>query len=436
MKHFKKTAVSLLSAAVTAVLLAGCAKKPDSNIIMEMDTHSRKAPSVSITFFGYQADAVNLVAIEDALHDFMDINPGIRVTYEGIKGQTYWDAFERRAASGNLDDIFTVDHDHLMALKREGRLEDLSDLSTIGNFDTLARSQFTEEDGSVYFLPISISTYGLYVNLDLLRQNGMEAPADLPEFTQACDYFVSQGIVPIIVNNYNSLRSLIVAKGMYPVYRKKDPVAEIRKFNSREADLAETLRPGVELVDMMLERGWIDREEALETAQTSDDLDLFAKGDRPFMVSGGWATPLLSDRAPGFDYAVYPLPVLDDDSVLVMNMSTCISINAESEHMDEVKQFAEYLTQADVMWHFCDSQQIYTPLKDDRMPSDPVIAPSAPGLSEGRIVMGSDYNLDLSLDSVLRECSRQMLEGMDVDEAMVFLADQIVSGKYNSKPEE
>jgi hypothetical protein len=35
------------------------------------------------------------------------------------------------------------------------------------------------------------------------------------------------------------------------------------------------------MVGEMLDRGWFDKVEALNTGSTSDDLELFAQGDRP-----------------------------------------------------------------------------------------------------------------------------------------------------------
>ena len=68
------------------------------------------------------------------------------------------------------------------------------------------------------------------------------------------------------------------------------------------------------------------------------------------MLTGAWAVPRLRELKPGFDFDVRPYPILPDGSVLVVNVDTRISVNAESPHLQEAKAFVEYLTCSDVMW--------------------------------------------------------------------------------------
>ena len=93
-------------------------------------------------------------------------------------------------------------------------------------------------------------------------------PENLKELAAVCDYFVSQGITPIVANNDISLKTVALAVGLLPYYQEEDPVAAIERFNTGEDDLAEALLPGFELVERMLKEGWVDRDEAIETAKT------------------------------------------------------------------------------------------------------------------------------------------------------------------------
>jgi raffinose/stachyose/melibiose transport system substrate-binding protein len=289
----------------------------------------------------------------------------------------------------------------------------------------MAKSQFTESDGSVYFLPTQISTFNLYVNYDLLDEYGMDVPTNWGEFSSECDTFVDNGIVPIIGNNFTTWRSLIAAKSLYPVYQMENPEEMIAKFNSGEVDIMDYLSNGIDMVGEMLDRGWFDKEEALNTAPTSDDLALFAKGDRPFMITGGWASPRLKELEPQFEYGIYPFPILEDGSVLVMNVDTCISVAAHADNVDTAKDFVEYLTQFDVIMDYCNTQSSYTPLNDDRIPSDETIAPSVEYLFNGQSVIGADYRLDLPLDNAENEVGKAMLSGMGTEEAKQKMSELI-----------
>ena len=139
------------------------------------------------------------------------------------------------------------------------------------------------------------------------------------------------------------------------------------------------------------------------------------------MVTGGWATPRVAAMNPEFSYGVHPFPILDDGGVLVIDANTCISVNADSEHLDEAMQLVECITQPDCIWEYCESQSSYTPLQDDRIPADKTILPASACLERGQIVIGSDYRLNLPLDTSLSEITRQMVTGMSADEAVTLL---------------
>lgn len=404
-----------------AALLCGCGQTKSYTA----DTGAEA--DVKLSFFGYKADALNLTAIEDCLGNFMDEHPDIEIVYEGLKGNVYWDAFDKRLETGNVDDIIMIDHDRLLEMSSEGKLADLSDLAGIDNFTELMRGQIQNDDGSVYFLPLCISAHGFYCNLDLLAEYGQAVPTNYEELAEVCDFFVSEGITPIIVNNYDSLLTTVIAKGMYSVYQSDDSAEIINQFNSGEKNIAEQLLPGLELVQTFIDRGWIDREEALVTNLTSDDIALFAEGNHPFMITGGWASPRVEALKPDFDFMIYPYPVLEDGSVLVATANTCISVSAESEHTEEAKAFAEFVIQKDVIWEYCDSQSSFTPLYDDRLPSDSHVAPMFEYLTNGRSVIGADYNITLPLDSSLRQVTLDMLGGMSAEDAAAELETLLYS---------
>lgn len=423
----KKYAFGLSACMLILTFAAGCGQKSQDSQIFLYDSE-KKQENTALTVFGFKADTLNLLSIENTLHSFMEENPGITITYEGIKGTSYWDALDRRASYGVLDDIFMVDHDTVLEYGNQGLLADLSGIPGLGNYEELASSQFLNEDGSIWFVPTCISAYGLYINYSLLEKDGQKIPTNWGEFASVCDFYVSKGCVPVIANNYSSLRSLIIAKGMYDVYQSEDSGELISAFNSGRMDLVSRLSPGIETVYEMIEGGWIDCDEVLETTQTAKDLELFAKGDRPFMITGGWASVRVMELEPGFKYGVHPFPILDDGSVLVIDAATCMAVNAKSSHLDEALGFVAYLIEPDVMWDYCDSQSSYTPLKDDRIPSDETIVPSAEHLANGSCVIGSDYRLTLPVDAAVGNCATALLEGANVQEAETVLRTSLEQG--------
>lgn len=173
----------------------------------------------TVTFFGNKYEPENVTVIEEIISDFMDLNPQIRVSYESLKGSEYYDALAKRMAAGKGDDVFMVNHDISLELQAKGQLADLSGLDGISNYSDPMKSQM-EESGQIYWVPTTVSAFGLYCNLDLLKKHGQTVPHNLEEWRTVCGYFAEQGITPVIANNDISLKTLAYGRSFYSVYHE------------------------------------------------------------------------------------------------------------------------------------------------------------------------------------------------------------------------
>lgn len=117
----------------------------------------------TITFFGNKYEPENVTVIEEILSDFMKENPGIRVSYESLKGNDYYKALEKRMDAGKGDDVFMVNHDVLLEMQARGLLVDLSGLDTIRGYSDSMLGQM-DEHGKIYWIPTTVSGFGLYCN--------------------------------------------------------------------------------------------------------------------------------------------------------------------------------------------------------------------------------------------------------------------------------
>lgn len=104
-----------LALVFAASALTGCSAGQGANIIYDSGSQPTD-PLTSLSFFGYKYEALNVTAIEDALHGFMDEHPDITISYDGIKSPEYFDILERRLNTGNGDDIIMVDHERVLEL--------------------------------------------------------------------------------------------------------------------------------------------------------------------------------------------------------------------------------------------------------------------------------------------------------------------------------
>ena len=401
-----------------ALVLGGCG---GGNAVVNYE--DVREDVTTITFFGNKYEPENVAVIEEIISGFMAEHPEIRVSYESLKGNEYYEALGKRMAAGKGDDIFMVNHDAVLELAEQDRLADLSGLDTIGDYTDRMRSQM-EDNGHVYWVPTTVSVFGLYCNLDLLKEHGQKVPENLGEWEAVCDSFVGEGITPIIANNDISLKTLAIGLGFFSVYREGRQAEVFARLNAGEEELSTYLAPGFSLAEEFLSRGYIDAAAALATQKTSDDLAEFVRGEAPFMLTGAWAAGRVEGMEPGFSFQVVPYPVLGDGSLVVINADTRLSVNADSAHPEEAMEFVEYFTRPENIQKFADEQSSFSPLQGGTPSTVEEIQPLIPCYGSGRTVIGTDGDLDLSIWNMTAEASKRLLAGERLETVMAWMDDQ------------
>ena len=417
MKRRIKTGI-FISGALSAALLSGCGA---GNQVV--DYGKTQEEPVTITFFGNKYETENVIVIEEIITGFMKENPDVRVSYESLKGTEYYDALSKRMEAGKGDDIFMVNHDAVLELRDKGQLADLSAVSTLSNYTESMLSQM-EDDGEIYSLPTTVSVFGLYCNIDLLKEHKQKIPENLGEWEDTCGYFLSRGITPVIANNDISLKTLAIGRGFYDVYQEKRQAEVFERLNSGQEPVSRYLEPGFSLAEELITKGYVDAGKTLTTMKTSDDLEEFIKGVSPFLLTGAWAVGRVKGMEPDFTFQVVPYPVLDEGNLVVINADTRLSINADSDYPEEAVRFVEYFTRPENIQKFADQQSSLSPLKNGASSSVDEIAPLISCYQEGRTVIGADGFLELPIWSLTAEVSQKLLSGEPLKAVMDWMDKQ------------
>lgn len=411
----KKVSLFILSL-LLAAFIAGCGNDSANQV---QSYGKKQSVSVKLTFFGNKADESNVHTIEKIMASYMQSHPGVVITYESIKGVPYYQMLNKRMERSSGDDIFMADHDAVLKFKTAGRLADLSDLSTVKNYTELTKSQFTEPDGKIYWLPTTVSVFGLYCNMDMLKAHNQKVPQNLREFRQVCDYFLSKGITPVVANNDISLKTIMTGLSYYDVYQNGEMDKLITNLNNGSIQLGMSMTDGINLVNDFIRKGYLSPAATLKTRKTSDDLRIFAEGKNPFMLTGGWgAERLKTDFGIQFQYAVYPLPFLEKDSIVIINPDVRLCVNIKSKHVKEAKEFVEYFTQAQNIRSFADEQCSANPQKDDVLTERQELQPIAKAYAERKNVPATYAKLKLPTWELTRNATRALLRGESVDKVI------------------
>ncbi len=407
-------ALFLASAAVFS-LLTGCGNRN------QVVSHGKSKSEVTrITFFGNKYEPENVAVIEEILTGFMKENPDIQVSYESMKGSSYQDTLIKRMAAGKGNDIFMANHDTLLELEENGQAADLSGLSAIPEYTEQMLGQM-RENGKIYWVPTTVSAFGLYCNLDLLKEHRQKVPENLAEWEAVCDYFVGEGITPIIANNDISLKTLAIGRGFYSVYQENRESEVFERLNRGQEKLSDYLTEGFLLVKEFIDKGYVDAKKALNTRKTSDDLAEFVKGKSPFMLTGVWASGRVEEMEPGFSFQVVSLPVLKDGSMLVINADTRLCVNADSKNLDAALKFVEYFIQKENIREFADQQSSFSPIKGGGPSSTQETRSLISVYESGRTVIGTDGHLKLPIWNITAEVTQMLLSGESLQDAMDWM---------------
>ena len=407
------------SITLTACFACGCDVTEDGLSIIDGDTTSKDAV---LSVFGYRTDRASLNVIENTLQGFMSEYENVNVIYESAPSISYWQALDRRSSSGNLDDVFMIDRDRLIAMADE--LAPITDAVNKNNFSDFAKSQLYFENGELCAVPTAITTYGLYLNYDILQKYGERVPQDYTEFTAVCKNFKEKGITPIICNNNSSLRSLILARGLFDTYYNDDTDIKIAQFNKTPTEIAEPLYDGIDFVYEMIKDGLIDISQASATTDLSGDLQQFATAEYPFMITGGWASTtlrqMLEENGKSLNYDIRPYYLNNGNSVLVAQTDfICMKKGAKANS----KELISFLATPEALKRLSLGQSCFSPVKGANYirEADSAIVPSTPYLNGVNVVNGSDANLKIPLDTYLAECVNMILDSEEKDAVKMHL---------------
>ena len=413
-KWIKRTAICLAA----ALAFSGCGAKNVVSVEPEI-----AGEITTITFFGNKYEPENVRVIEEIISDFMVENPDIRVSYESLKGSDYYVALEKRLAAGKGDDVFMVNHDTLLTLEAGGRVAELTQLALTAGYTEQMLDQMTD-GGKIFWLPTTVSAFGLYCNLDLLKAHGQQVPETLAEWKAVCDYFVAQGITPVVANNDISLKTLAIGAGFCEAYQDGTAPQAFARLNRGEEQLSAFLGAGFSLVKEFIDKGYVDAEKALNTKKTSSDLAEFVQGKAPFMLTGAWAAGRLKEMAPGSRFEVTPLPVLEEGALLVLNADTRLGLNAASPNQEAALKFIEYFIRPENIEKFADQQCSFSPLNEKSEPSLKELRPLLACYEDGPTVIGTDGRLELQIWELTAQATQKLLAGEPLQQVMQWMDQQ------------
>ena len=412
------------TAAALAVLmvlpLSGCGGKDSGNLIADR-TEDGRIVNMFSPMEKTDPDAENVARTASDLTVMMaEERMGMTMVYrtytaENYQDKTYDEVILDRARS-DMDDLYLLNPDTILALGAEGKLEDLSGLDSAKNLREVVRVANTV-DGKLVAIPQEVVAYGLFVNKNLFDQYKLDLPETPEEFLECCRVFQENGIETPVGANRWWLETFVFAQAYADLYNGGSTEAEIAALNSGEAKYSDYMRPGFEFLQTLIDRGYIDAEKALVSEAIEAEGPDFLAGKTPIVMAyWGAANSETSYGKTDFEMQVIGFPT-DRGQMPVMPM-TGLAVGAEAEHREDAAKVLDIMTSDEALRIYSETNRVISPSKNVKVDCVPALRPLNQRIEEGVYVLGSNASMRVEQWGNTCQIVRQLLGGATVDECM------------------
>ena len=418
-KTLRRAAACL--AAVTALSLAACGGQEDPKNLISREDETKRVVNLFSPMEKATPNAENVARTASDLTIAMaEKRLGVTVDYwtytaENYQDKTYDDVALDRARN-NMDDLYLLNPDTVLALGAEGKLADLSGLDSAKNLRQIIRTANTV-DGKLVAIPQEVVAYGLFVNVDLFRQYGLALPHTPEEFLECCRVFQENGIDTPIGANRWWLETFVFAQAYADLYNGGNTEAEIAALNSGEARYSDYMRPGFEFLQTLIDNGYVDAQKALVSEAIEGEGADFLAGKTPIVMAyWGAANTETAYGKTDFEMQVIGFPS-SRGQMPVMPM-TGWAVGAGAEHAEDAMQVMNVITSDEALQLFSETNRVISPSKNVKVDCVPALRPLNDRIEEGVYVLGSNAGMNVEQWGNTCLIVRQLLGGASVDECM------------------
>ena len=416
----------------TLVLLTACGSKPKeenttaaAGFKPALDTKR----SCKITVAGSYD---NFEALEAEFDRFNEIYPNVQLSY--VKLDDYNNMLGTALESNDKPNIF---FSHTWMIGNEqydpvfANMEDLSDPALGLKLDSIRPGLMSHDaEGHVRMVPVFSRTYGMRVNNDLFKKEGLSVPTTLTELMSVIDAFRGKGYAnPMMGYSLKSTTSTLMNTLAYPLFvatLSENPEA-LALANALDPAAGEYMRPALEATERLIRDASIDLDECdkIEDNYTKVILRFF-EGDVPMMVctadtvSGTKKRESQSEaftKSP-FTYTFSPIPMTDKGGYFIDSPSVEFSVNKNCNDLDMTNEFMRFLITSEELNRMASVKRLVTPTTD--LSLDAVYAPFGQ-IPADRIISPEILGITDPLTVQIRQASFQVGKGeITVDEAVAM----------------
>lgn len=360
MRHYKVYLLGLIS----ALLVVGCSTSaPEASEEAEPaeeaeevdveesedeteDTEPEEEPAAddsvagTVTVGSWRVDDVE--QFETIVATFNEEYPDVEIIFDPTNPPEYNATLRTQLESGTAWDIFyTRSFSTTRQLYEEGFLEPLDDIEGLQSFTEETRAPWATDDGTPYSVPLLAVSHGIYYNVDLFNELGLEPPDTWEELLVTAEAVQAAGYVPFAnASGDEWTMAEIVFMNLAPNY--------IGGYEGRQAYLNgdrcfndENVVQAFMAVDDVAPY----LPEGQEALAYYDSQQLFLFSEAAMWFGGSWDISFFESEEPDFEWGVFAVPAPEGmDEYVTFHMDAGMGLNAASENQEAAKVFLEWLT--------------------------------------------------------------------------------------------
>lgn len=417
-----KKAYSYIMIVIMLCSLSGCGKSEENVQVL----NTTQAEPVYLSFFANQ----NMGGSDMTKYwseQFMEqYNKQVYINFEGAfyyedEGLSYRELLEKRLSSSSPDDLYIINAEDVLEFEKNGYWMDLSELDFVDNLSEAALYQSTY-NGKIFSLPLSFTGFGMVWNVSMLEDHGLQVPGNIEEFWHVCKTLKEAGILPYGGNKGYALTVPAMCAGFSSLYGAQDQEEKIAALNSGETPVSTYMRSGYEFLYEMIEKGYMDPEQALAATPCEEDLELLASGECAFICAGLDIMDRVDDSE--YEFIQTGVPLLSDGTVAVYGATSRLCVNPKSANLKTALDFIEMLGTPEALEKSAELDAGLSSAKGGDINEFSRAEELASLLQQPGQIPNQDFTLYFNTWESIRDVGRELCGGASVDEACAMLDEK------------
>lgn len=360
---------------------------------------------LTIEFFQQKGEEGPQKGYQELIDKFNEENPDVKIEMNTVPDAPT--VLTSRVASGDIPVIFS-DFPTQTQFKQKvanGFVQELSDQEFMKNVNEAALEMTKQPDGQYYALPYTRNYMGVYYNMDMFEENGIEVPKTWDEFTAACEKLQEAGITPMGMNGKDPGRVGHLFQTATVAWTA-DGVEKIAAAAQGEGQI-EGDEEFTAMFNKMAELLGYANDDALALSDTNC-YENFANGQYAMCITGSYAKGTIQSLNSDLRLGVFPLPNDTEEStncLAGMDISICVSALASDEEKEASYRFLDFLAQpenAAVFMSYDGAPSAINGVESDDEGVAPITAILASGRTHDWMASTIDNNVIQDLYSVVQ----------------------------------